>query len=139
MASLKNRFTKAVHSGQMDALTTLLQEHPGGVRFLISGLHATDEIELGRVLVGFRTASDVLDEERRLDLARRLMWLLNEESGNNCPNAALALAAMANCHPEAILPHLPVLRVYAEDPSDYIGSACRKAIAQIKVAANLDE
>ncbi|MCB2199249.1 hypothetical protein KQI63_07585 [bacterium] len=139
MGSLKSKMMEAIRKKQVAELVGLLEDHPGAVRYLISGLHATDDEELGGVLNGFRMAADVLDEERRLDLARRLMWLLNEESGNNCPNAALALAAMADIHPEAILPHLPVLKVYAEDPSDYIGSACRKAVALIKTAAKLEE
>ena len=136
MSELKKQVLSALEGVNKDELANLLRDHPGSVRFLVNGLHTSDEDRLDRVLDGFRTAADVLDEEKRLDLARRLMWLLNEESGNNCPNAALALAAMAEIHPDSIKPHLPVLRVYADDPSDYLSTACRKAVAIIKQAIN---
>jgi len=60
------------------------------------------------------------------------MWMLNEESGNNCPNAALALAAIAEVDPEAVRPHLPVLRLYAADPSSRMRTIIQRALAEIE-------
>ncbi len=61
--------------------------------------------------------AETIEEERILDVVRSLMWILNEVSGNNCPNAALALSHIAQINPQAVLLHVPVLEIYADDPS----------------------
>lgn len=115
-------------------LGELLVEKPGQVRRLIANLHEANDKSLKRTLGGFQIAAQVLPREKLLDLVRRLMWMLNEESGNNCPNAALALGHIAQVDAEAVEPHLPVLYVYADDPSSQMRATVRKGIAMVKMA-----
>ena len=132
MSALKKEVLGYIHEEQWGHLADYLRKHPNAIRHLLSGLHTTDSSTLTGILHAFAITASTIDRERLLDLNRRLMWLLNEESGNHCPNAALALAEIAQVQPETVLPHLPVLKVYTEDPSPGIREACRKAVARIE-------
>jgi len=123
-----------VENNDFEALKELLKKNPRKTRKLIARLHETDRQKLNSVLKGFQVVAETLEREKLLDIVRRLMWMLNEESGNNCPNAALALAHIAQKDPQAIAPHLPVLKVYSEDPSSQMREPVRWAIAMIKMA-----
>ncbi len=125
----------AINDRNYPEIGRLLDERPGRLRKLMSRLHETGEMKLEATLEAYQIAAKVLDRETMLDHARRLMWMLNEESGNNCPNAALALGHIAQVIPDGIVPHLPVLRVYAEDPSPQLREPVRQAIVLIRRAA----
>ncbi len=131
----KDAFDQAVDLRNYPEIGRLLDERPGRLRKLISRLHETGEHRLQATLEAYQIAAQVLDREKILDHARRLMWILNEESGNNCPNAALALAHIAQVLPGDIAPHMPVLRVYADDPSPQLREPVRQAISMIRRAA----
>lgn len=121
-----------VDAGEWTSLRDRLRQRPGKVRSLLSMLHEVDSDRLAAVFVAFeRAVPDAFDEERLRDLARKLMWLLNEESGNHCPAAALALAALGRARPDIVEAHRPVLGVYATDPSPGMAEACRVALARM--------
>jgi hypothetical protein len=127
-------FRSVVENNDQEALGAIFRKSPGKGHKLFARLHETDYKKLNNVLYSFQTLAENLEEEKLLDVVRRLMWMLNEESGNNCPNAALALGHIAQIRPQAVLPHLPVLEIYAEDPSSQMSRAIRKSIAMIKMA-----
>lgn len=131
MSAQRDEMRMAVDREDWDEVRRMLTQSSGSLRVLLSGLHHPDKTALARVLHGFRIAAQVLAPERLLDLLRRLMWLLNEESGNNCPAAALAIAEIATVAPDAVAPHLPVLRVYANDPSSRMRDCITQALARI--------
>jgi len=131
---IKDEIEQSIYSKDYDTLRRILRESPGKVRILVSRLNTTDQIKLEAVLTAFQIAAMVLNEEKLLDLVRRLMWMLNEESGNNCPAAALALGHIAQVRLDAVRPHLPVLRLYAEDPSPMMSATVSRALAMIRNA-----
>ncbi len=116
------------------SLGRLLLENPGKIRKLYSRLHETNETKLNKTLDGFQIAAKVMKKEKLLDIIRRLMWMLNEESGNNCPNAALALGHIAQVNPDLVQPHMQVLSIYANDPSEQLHKPVRKALSMIHMA-----
>ncbi|MDP8208189.1 MAG: hypothetical protein P9L92_16100 [Candidatus Electryonea clarkiae] len=130
----KNEFNKIVDDGNWQALGQLLLDSPGQARRLISRLHTTSEPKLAATLDGFQITAKVFERERLLDLCRKLMWMLNEESANFCPNAALALGHIAQVDPEAVEPHLPSLQIHADDPSEMMRIPVRKGITLIRMA-----
>jgi len=95
-------------------------------------LHSTNPKELAKTLMAFEIIAEELEIERLRDLGRKLLWMLNDESGNHCPNASLALAHIAKVHYDVIAPHIPVMRVHAEDPGDQMASICQQAITLIE-------
>ncbi len=125
---------KIIESNNQIVLGMILKKNPGKARKLFARLHETDYTKLNYVLRSFQTLAETIDEERLLDIVRNLMWLLNEESGNYCPNAALALGHIAQINPQAVLPHVPVLEIYAEDPSFQMSNTVKKGLAMIKMA-----
>ncbi len=127
----KEALLDAVYMGDQETIHRVLSAHPGRVRYLIAGLNETDPDRLEAVLAAFVTAAGTLERERRLELVRKLMWQLNEESGNNCPDAALAIARIALVDREAVMPHIPVLQLYAQDPSQRMRRSVSSALASI--------
>lgn len=128
----KEALLEAVYSNKQETVRNVLLEHPGRVRYLIAGLNETDPDRLEAVLTAFVTAAKALDRERLLELVRKLMWQLNEESGNNCPDAARAIARIALVDREAVMPHIPVLQLYAQDPSQRMRRCVSDALATIQ-------
>jgi hypothetical protein len=137
MKMKKDEINRIIDSGDYPALGQLFIDQPSKVRILLGRLSLTDDLKLTRTLDAFQIAAKVFEHERLLDLCRKLMWMLNEESGNNCPNAALALGHIAQVDPGAVEPHVPVLQVYAEDPSELIRVTVRKALPMIRRASKI--
>jgi hypothetical protein len=127
-------FEQAIATRNWPEVGRLLDEHPGYMRHLIKGLHETNPARLEKTLLAFQIATKVLDEEKIRDQGRRLMWMLNEESGNYCPNAALALGHIAQVRPDIVQPHVPSLQVHAEDPSESMHTVVRKGLAMVQRA-----
>ncbi|MCB2213057.1 hypothetical protein KQI52_13165 [bacterium] len=115
-------------------MRTMLGAKPGLQRALISGLHETDNTRLEPTLRAFTILAETLADERLRDLARKLMWMLNDESGNHCPNASLALAAVAEARADIVAPHLASLKVHVNDPGDHMASRCAEAVRRIETA-----
>jgi len=130
----RERIASALAESDWPALRRCLVERPGAARHLIAALHTADEAASRRAARGFEELAHALEREKLLDQVRRLMWMLNEESGNNCPPAALALGHVARVLPEAVLPHLPVLELYAGDPSERMRRWVREGIRMIREA-----
>ncbi|MFC2170558.1 hypothetical protein ACFLQJ_01105 [Calditrichota bacterium] len=130
----KHKIDEYIDNGNWTELAALLDDKPGQVRRLISRLHTTSESKLAATLDGFQIVARIFERERLLDLCRRLMWMLNEESANFCPNAALALGHIATVDVSVVEPHLPVLKIYADDPSEMMRTPVRKGITIIQQA-----
>jgi len=129
-----DEFDKMIDRADWPGVGQILIDHPGYTRHLVSRLHHPGKEKQRRTLEAFQIAAKVLDRERTLDLLRRLMWMLNEESGNFCPQASLAVGHIAQVDPEAVKPHLPSLQVYAEDPSELMRFPARKAVSLVQRA-----
>ncbi len=131
----KNDWNTLLAAKDWDGIGAILDERPGAVRHLVSRLTLPDGELLDTTLMSFQVVAKVFDKERTLDLLRRLMWMLNEESGNNCPNAALAIAHIAQVHPDWVAPHVPSLKVHADDPGELMSKTVRKALTIINRAS----
>ncbi len=123
---------QAIAAGEWEQVRTMLSSKPGLQRALISALHETDSERLEPTLHAFTVLADTLQDERVRDLARKLMWMLNDESGNHCPNASLALAAIAEVRVDVVAPHVASLMVHANDPGDHMASVCAEAVRRIE-------
>jgi hypothetical protein len=121
----------AIQTQDWDELRTLLSAKPGLHRYMISGLYTTDPEALEPTLGAFEILAETFEIERLRDLGRKLLWMLNDESGNHCPNAALAMAHIARVEYDAIAPHLPVMQVHANDPGDQMAVICQQALQMI--------
>lgn len=134
----KDELIKAIAAADWNRIGQILDERPGMTRHVVSQLHTSSPEMLENVLQSFQVIAKVIDREKLLDLLRRLMWMLNEESGNNCPAAALAIAHVAMVDPEAVAPHVPSMKVFAEDPSERMRTTVRKALSIIRNARILE-
>ncbi|GBE30780.1 MAG TPA: hypothetical protein ENH10_04445 [Bacteroidetes bacterium] len=122
----------AIEAEAWEDIRTMLASQPGLHRYIIARLYETDAAQMERTLRSFEIIAETFERERLLDLARRLLWMLNDESGNHCPNSALAMAHIARVHYQVIEPHIPVMRFHATDPGDRMAAICQEALDMIE-------
>lgn len=127
----KYQLNEAIDNGCWADYRELIRENTGLYRHLISRLHDPEPEHRNKTFRAFEETAFAWPEKRIAELTRKLMWLLNEESGNHCPAAAIALAHIGKVRLNIVLPHRPILAVYTNDPSESIATACREALAMI--------
>ena len=60
------------------------------------------------------------DFERARDIMRRLMWMLNDESGSSGWGAPEAMAEMMACHKGLAREYLPIFMSYMDPEKNYL-------------------
>lgn len=115
--NLKRRVQKGVQQGMlgdMSSLDRIVESEAGSVRFLLGETYRSDPsvrsvaaTALGRAA---RFHPELIEE-----VARRLIWAMNDESGTNALAAPQVLETIAREAPEVLVPLVPdLIRLSAE-------------------------
>ena len=104
-----------LQQGREQALAELVQANPGALRPLMGRLWDPDATvrALAARAIG---AAAVAHPERALEIVRRLMWGLNDESTTNGVYGIPALGEIGRRAPEIMAPFVPALASMIEDP-----------------------
>ena len=118
----------------LEGLFALLDEDHGTMQVLQSLLFEKDDLLRWRAMEALgkearRAAAQ--DPEPARERIRKLIWLLNEESGNVAPNAAVAIGAILGELPNLIPEYGRILASYLDEPSFRRGVAW--SVARIAV------
>jgi hypothetical protein len=129
---LKERVMELLRAGDEGALGELVSSRPLATRFLLGRLWDADEGMRQRAAraIGLAAASH---REVGLDLLRRLMWGLNDESATNGRFGIPALAEIGFRDPELIRPFVAPLASLAWD--DGLRLEIVRALARIAQSA----
>jgi hypothetical protein len=105
---LKGRVMELLRAGDEQSLGALVADEPRATRYLLGRLWDPDEALRRRSAraLGVVAASH---PAIGLDLTRRLMWALNDESATNGRYAIAALAEIGHSHPRLIAPFVAPL------------------------------
>jgi hypothetical protein len=105
----------AVRQGRLDELAALAAADPRALRHLLA-LSYRPEPELRAAAGRAIAAASRHHPELVQEMARRLVWAMNDESGTHALTAPEVLRAIAEENPELLLPLLPELLRLTADP-----------------------
>ncbi len=106
---------EAVREGRLDELAALAAADPRALRHLLA-LSYRPEPELRAAAGRAIAAASRRHSELVQEMARRLVWAMNDESGTHALTAPEVLRAIAEENPELLLPLLPELLRLTADP-----------------------
>lgn len=112
--SLRDQVRDLLARDETAELAELVAEEPRTIRYLVGCTYQTDERirdgacrAIGR---GARHHPELVEQ-----VARRLIWAMNDESGTNALTAPAVVRAIADEKPELLLPLIPDLTRLAAD------------------------
>ncbi|MEX1308967.1 MAG: DVU0298 family protein [Candidatus Sulfomarinibacteraceae bacterium] len=121
-----------LRAGDEQALGALVAAEPRATRHLLGRLWDPDEAVRLRAARGIGVAA-AAHPEHGIDLTRRLMWALNDESATNGLFGIAAIAEIGSCNPELIAPFVAPLASLAWD--DGLRLEILRALARISETA----
>ncbi|MFC1492892.1 DVU0298 family protein [candidate division KSB1 bacterium] len=119
-------------NNDLDKIEEMLTEKPQHVRRLMGYLYDPDEDLRMAAAKCFGIAARILPMEKLKDLIRRMMWMLNDESGSSCWHVPYALGEIGYANYEAIRDFLPCLEHYTEDPDHTLSKGVKDAFERIR-------
>jgi hypothetical protein len=127
----KQRIGQAVDSEDLTAVALIIAEQPTALRHLAALTYHADDKRRAVATRGLAMAAQHHPKKVQ-EIARRLVWAMNDESGTNAGTAPEVLQAIAAVKPELLLPLVPdLLRLAAEDESLQPGlAATLKTVAK---------
>jgi hypothetical protein len=111
---LKGRVMELLRAGDEQALGALVADEPRAARFLLGRLWDPDDAMRRRAARGLGLAA-ASHPEIGIDLTRRLMWALNDESATNGLFGIPAIAEIGFHSPQLISPFVAPLASLAWD------------------------
>ena len=129
---LKGRVMELLRSGDEQALGALVAAEPRATRHLLGRLWDPDEALRRRAARGIGVAASA-HPEHGIDLTRRLMWALNDESATNGLFGIAAIAEIGFRNPQLIAPFVAPLASLAWD--DGLRLEILRALARISESA----
>jgi len=116
----KIELEQAVKDSNTEVLEKELKNHPGLIRKVQRLLyHADEDVRWGAART-FGLAAEIFETEKMKDLIRQLVWMINEESGNNCWFAPQALGEIGRVKPELVEDFVECLKEFHKYPDSKI-------------------
>jgi hypothetical protein len=113
--SVKQRIEQACLREDLVTICAVITEKPTALRHLASLTYHADDTVRTSAIRGVAQVAQHLPKKVQ-EMARRLVWAMNDESGTNAQTAPEVLQAIAEAKPELLLPMVPdLLRLAAED------------------------
>lgn len=120
--SLRVQVLELVSQGEVEKLNALVADEPRAIRHLVGCTYQEDErirgIACRAIGHAARHHPDLVQQ-----VARRLVWAMNDESGTNSLTAPEVVKAVAEEMPELLLPLVPDLTRLAADEGLHEGLA----------------
>jgi len=116
----KIELQQAVKDNDSAILLKELKSYPGVIRKVQRMLYHSDEDVRWGAAKTFALAAEVFEIEKMKDLIRQLVWMINEESGNNCWFAPQALGEIGRVKPELVEDFIGCLKEFYKYPDSKI-------------------
>ena len=125
---------KALRAKDTELIKAELEKHPAFIRKIQRMLYDMDEKVRWGAAWAFGVASTVLEVEKMKDLIRQLVWMINEESGNNCWFVPQALGEIGRVRPELMEDFIPCMQEFYKYPDSKIREGIEYAFKRFKEA-----
>ncbi len=130
----KEELHQILQINNFQKLEAALTVYPRITRKLLGFLYHKDESLRNSTARGFEIAAGSLQIEKKKDQIRRMMWMLNDESGSCCWAIPAALAEIGRSNPPAMKDFINSLKYYAADPDNNLSMGVKKALVIIENA-----
>jgi len=130
----KESLREALKSNDLEMLKAELAKYPSLIRKIQRMLYDLDEEVRWGAARAFGIAATIFEVEKMKNLIRQLVWMINEESGNNCWFAPQALGEIGRMRPELIADFIPCLQEFYKYPDSKIQEGIKYAFARFKEA-----
>lgn len=127
----KSELEVVLRNNDLNKLRTALEAKPGVMRKLMGFLYHPELEVRDAAARGFGVVAQVYPMEKLKDLLRRMMWMLNDESGSCCWHIPYAVGEIGYSNPEAIDDFLGCFSYYANDPDETMSTGVRRALERI--------
>ena len=114
--SARQLVSDAVEAGRLDDLERLAIADPRALRHVLALVYRP-EPAIRTAAARAIAAASRHRQELVGEMARRLVWAMNDESGTHALNAPEVLQALAETNPDLLLPLLPDLLRLTADPA----------------------
>lgn len=111
---------KALIDYDAELIRSELRKKPAFMRKIHKSLYDVDDRVRWGAARAYGDAAAVLGEEKMKDMLRRLVWMINEESGNNCWFAPQAIGFIGKARPDWVEDFIPCLLEFYEYPDSKI-------------------
>ncbi len=129
----KKELENILRQKQYDLLSKkILENPPQATRKLMGFLYHPEEEIRNAAAKGFGLSASILPMEKLKDLIRRMMWMLNDESGSCCWHVPLAIGEIGRANFNAIEGFIDQLEYYANDPDTTLSTGVKKALEMIR-------
>ncbi|RLE26031.1 MAG: hypothetical protein DRJ61_18685 [Acidobacteria bacterium] len=126
---MKGKIMELLRTGDMQGLDALIEARPVAVRHVLGRLWDVDSVVRERAAVAVGSAA-AHHQELGLELMRRFVWALNDESATNGVDVIPAMAAIAIRVPEMAKPFVGQLVGALHDPS--LSQEAKRALEAIR-------
>jgi len=132
MVSGRATLLAAVERGDIEEIERLAVSERRTIRTLL-GLTYRDDPAVRELAARGLAAASRQHPVQVTEVARRLVWAMNDESGTNAPHAPEVIRRLAECAPRLLVPLLPDLLRLTGDPGlrDELVAAVRRVAEQL--------
>jgi len=116
----KTELKEIIKASDTARIKAVLEDNPSMIRKIQRLLYDVDEDVRWGAARAFGVAATVLEVERMKDLLRQLVWIINEESGNNCWFAPQAIGEIGRYRPDLVEDFIGCLKEFHKYPDSKI-------------------
>jgi len=127
----KEELETILRNNELERLRKEIRDKPQTVRRLMGFLYHPELEVRDAAAKGFGIAAQILPIEKLKDLIRRMMWMINDESGSCCWHVPHALGEIGYHNSAAIQDFIGSLSYYADDPDNTLSTGIKEALKRI--------
>jgi hypothetical protein len=130
----REELKKALLNDDRDLIQSELKKHPALIRKIQRMLYDLDPDLRWGAARAFGYAALVFDDEKIKTLLRQLVWMINEESGNNCWFAPQAIGEIGRHKPRLAKEFVNCLKEFYKYPDPKIQEGIEYAFSVLREA-----
>jgi len=127
----KRDVEKILKNNEIEKFRDIFKSKPQVVRKLMGFLYHPDIEIRNAAAKGIGIIAQVMPEEKLKDLLRRMLWMLNDESGSCCWHIPYAIGEIGYNNPDVIEDFIGCFSHYADDPDENLRTGVRDALKRI--------
>jgi HEAT repeat protein len=128
----KPEIEKLLREKNFDELREVLTKDSRNVRKLMGFLYHPEVSVRDAAAKGFGIVAQIWPFDKLMNLVRRMLWMMNDESGSCTWHIPYALGEIGYNRPEAMKNYMKTFANYVNDPDETLSSGVEEALRRMK-------